>query len=383
MQESYDYTDPDFVNHIKNVYKNLREGGVRGSFYDYPERAIPILGGMEDKYSTAGAHYRTVFKLADEGFEKPNYIQERNIATGSDITLGHVTSQRTQTDNNILNPIALRSVGLRWYKNRQVVNYDMDGKAILVKGSRQNIPISAEERRTILTMSYAVTGRLLLTESFSRFDDKVLYDLSRIYPFHSTTLSPRPIDAFINDMPGVYDFAISPDWHQVVLFNELSEEEKNVSIPLSLPNTEGGLALKSNERYYIYDFWNDDYKGIIQGSETLAQELRKGEARVLSLHKKLDHPQFISTDRHILQGYIDLVEKPVWNKTDLTLSGTSSIIENEPYTLVIALNGHKIKGISSKDCRVDYSILAGDALAKVVLFANENKNAKWQIDFEK
>ena len=105
---------------------------------------------------------------------------------GSDITLGLVTSQRTQGDNNILQPGAVRSAGLRWYKNRSVINYDMDGKALLVKGSMQEIPVSREERRTILTMSYAVTGRLLLTESFYRFNNEVLHDLSRIYPLQST-----------------------------------------------------------------------------------------------------------------------------------------------------------------------------------------------------
>ena len=94
---------------MEAVYSNLRNGGVKGSFYDYPERAFPILGGMEDKYATAASHYRDVFRLAYEGFGKPNYIQERNIGMGSDLTLGLVTSQRTQGDNNILVPGAVRS----------------------------------------------------------------------------------------------------------------------------------------------------------------------------------------------------------------------------------------------------------------------------------
>ena len=382
-QESYDYTDTGFVNHIKDVYKNLRDGGVKGSFYDYPERAFPVLGGIEDKYSTAASHYRNVFRHASEGFGKPNFIQERNISMGSDITLGLVTSQRTQGDNNILQPGAVRSAGLRWYKNRSVINYDMDGKALLVKGSMQEIPVSREERRTILTMSYAVTGRLLLTESFYRFNNEVLHDLSRIYPFHSTDLSPRPVDAFLNEIPGIYDFIVSPSWHQLILYNDDNQNVKQVYIPLSKSNTEGGLALNEGDSYYIYDFWNNKYRGLFDGNETFYQELRKGEARVLALHRKLDHPQFISTDRHIMQGYVDLTEKPFWNNRVMTLSGVSAIIGNEPYSITIALNGYTIKSISSDDCQCHFEILGDGSLAKVIFQAENNQNAEWIIEFVK
>ena len=302
---------------------------------------------------------------------------------GSDITLGVVTSQRTQGDNNILIPKAVRSAGLRWYKNRSVVNYDMDGKALLVKGNRQETPVTREERRTILTMSYAVTGRLLLTESFSRFNEEVLHDLSRIYPFHSTDLSPRPVDAFIHEIPGIYDFSISPSWHQLILYNENDQEVKQISIPMSGTNIEGGLALNEGERYYIYDFWNNEYRGLIGGNETLYQELRKGEARVLAVHRKLDHPQFIATDRHILQGYVDMAEKPSWNNEEMTLTGVSSIIANEPYTITIALNGYTVKNTSSDDCQCNYEIIGDGSLAKVILQAENNQNAEWRIEFIK
>jgi len=383
-QESYDYTDTWFINHIKDVYRNLQDGGVRGSFYDYPERAFPILGGMEDKYSTAASHYRNVFRLAYNGFGKPSYIQERNISMGSDITLGVVTSQRTQGDNNILLPKAVRSAGLRWYKNRSVINYDMDGKALLVKGSRQDIPISKEERRAILTMSYTVTGRLLLTESFSRFNEEVLHDLSRIYPFHSTKLSPRPVDAFISEIPKVYDFVISPDWHQVVLYNDDKENEKEIIISLSGEPFSGALGLDQDKKYHIYDYWNNKYNGLVNGSVALTQNLRKGEARMLSIHEQNNHPQFISTNRHIMQGYVDMVKKPVWNKSKMELSGISSVIEDEPYSIIIALNGYSAVNVNAENSDCDYELLGSDdQLVKITIRSDKNQNTEWFIKFIK
>ncbi len=327
-QENYDYTDSAFISHIEDVYSNLRQGGVKGSFYDYPERAFPVLGGMEDKYATAASHYRDVFRLAAEGFGRPFYIQERNIGMGSDITLGVVTSQRTQGDTNIMLPKAVRSAGLRWYKNRSVIQYDMDGKALLVKGNRQEIPVTELERRAILTMNYTVSGRLLLTESFSRFNEEVLYDLSRIYPFHATTLSPRPVDAFVHEIPNIYDFAISPEWHQVVLYND-SDKSKDIVLPLSGGPMEGALGLGGDKQYYLYDFWNDRFTGLYDGSISVSQRLDGGEARVISVHEKVDYPQFISTNRHMMQGYVDMPEKPEWNSGEMELKGTSAVIAGE------------------------------------------------------
>jgi hypothetical protein len=382
-KENYDYSDSGFVSHIEDVYNNLRSGGVKGSFYDYPERAFPILGGMEDKYSTAASHYRSVFQLADEGFGKPNYIQERNIGMGSDITLGVVTSQRTQGDNNILLPKAVRSAGLRWYKNRSVIQYDMDGKALLVKGNRQEIPIPESERRAILTMSYTVTGRLLLTESFSRFNKEVLHDLSRIYPFHSTTLSPRPLDAFVHEIPNIYDFAISPSWHQVVLYND-SENSKDIAIPLSGESIRGALGLSSDKQYYLYDFWNKRFAGLHEGSTTVSQNLKGGEARVISIHEKVDHPQFISTNRHMMEGYVDMPGKPEWNSREMQLTGTSAVIAGEPYSIIVALNGYIPESVFADQTECDFELLdASEQLARITLHSDKTEEILWGARFVK
>jgi hypothetical protein len=380
-QENYDYTDSGFVSHVKEVYTHLRNGGVKGSFYDYPERVFPVLGGMDDPYATAASHYRKVFCLAREGFGKPAYIQERNITLGSDITLGAVASQRTQGDTNIMTPRAVRSAGLRWYKNRSVIQYDMDGKALLVKGSRQEIPIPETERRAILTMNYTVSGRLLLTESFSRFNREVLHDLSRIFPFHKSGLSPRPVDAFVHEVPNIYDFAISPSWHQVVLYND-TDTNKELSIPLSGTPVSGALNLNSANQYYLYDFWNDRFAGLRKGADSVSQHLAGGEARMLSVHEKVNHPQFISTDRHLMQGYVDLVKKPEWDGRKMELTGSSALIAGEPCSIVIALNGYSaVSAVADHaECELDY-LDEENQLVRLILRSGQTRNCAWGISF--
>ena len=68
--------------------------------------------------------------------------------------------------------------GLRWYKNRVVVNYDMDAKNLL-----KAQPSDSEDGvNKLLTMSYVTASRLLLANSFGTLDSAHVYKLSRIYP---------------------------------------------------------------------------------------------------------------------------------------------------------------------------------------------------------
>ena len=362
---------------------NLKDGGVQGVFYDYPRRAFPMRGGMEDRYSTATHAYRNVFQIARQQLGKGAYLQER-IGPGSDATLEFVSSVRTAGDNNTINPARINQVAVRWYKNRRLTNYDLDGKAILRSGHGANIhQIETVERRAILTLSYTVSGRLLLTESFRLFPDEVLNDLSRVYPFHATPLTARPLDAFIHDMQTVFDFPISPDWHQVVLYGS-ADAEKEFKIPVSGDTALGALGLDAGRDYYVYDFWNDRFVGKINGSDAIEESVQPTEARMISIHAAEDNPQWISTDRHIMQGYVDLVKIPRWNEDAKTLCGTSSVIGGEAYRVTLALNGYTPQKVTASGAGVNIKIRSDHHnLADVVLEAKENRDVTWQVAFDK
>jgi len=155
---------------------NLKDGDVEGVFYDYPDRAFPQRGGLEDRYSTAIYAYCNVFRDVREVLGSEAYLQER-LGVCSDATLGSVSSVRTEGDNNVINLSGLTKAAVRWYKNRRLVNYDMDGKALVEAGHGNNrYKISPLQRKAILTLSYTVSGRLLLTESFSKFSPEIIYD---------------------------------------------------------------------------------------------------------------------------------------------------------------------------------------------------------------
>lgn len=384
MLWSYDFTDSGFIAHMQDVYRNLKEAGIKGIMYDYPEvTTYAYEGGFEDKYKTTAWAYRNMFKLAYDGLGEDCYLDERNLLRGSDITLGLVASQRVWADTDGITPEMVTRCGLRWYKNRVVVNYDMDSK-----DPSDALPLELQDgNRSLLTMCYVTNGRFLLGRSFSQLSKEQLYDMSRIFPYHTMPQSARPIDAFKEGVlyPNVYDFAVTPSWHQLTFYNHNMDKnlpEKNIiEVSLSASLNEGGMALNPSSSYYVYDFWNNRLIGVLKGTEILKQTLREGEARMMSVHEVEGNPQFISTDRHLMQGYLDLKECK-WDQKKRSLSGTSSVIANEPYKVIIATNGKKHKRCLSDGGKATVKAVEGQpGLLELTLLNKQNEDINWQVVF--
>jgi hypothetical protein len=375
---SYDFTDPDFLKHMREVYANLRSGGVRGLMFDYPNTGWAAWGGMEDKYSTTGAAYRTIYQLAYDGLGPDCYIHERNLDRGADLTLGLVASQRTWGDTDDVTPEMVTRSGLRWYKNRVVVNYDMDAKNLL-----KAKPANRDGVRKLLTMAYVASGRLLLANSFAKLSPDYIHDLSRIYPFHAQPQSARPVDAFTNRFPQVYDFAVSPEWHQLTFYNTDNEKATRVGVDFAGHTAFGGLGLAADRSYYVYDFWNDKLVGKVPGRGRFEQELRPGEARILSVRAAADHPQVLSTNRHLMQGYVELSDV-TWDAAGNKLSGKAKVVGGEPLVVTLALNGYRATGSEAKDGKSTVTPAgAPDGLARLTLETAENAQVEWTVSFGK
>ncbi len=334
----YDYTDPGFITHVREVWENLRLAGVQGVKFDYPDFPFtgwPTRGGMEDPYATTAMHYRNIFRLAKEGLGPDCYLHERALDRGSDVTLGLVTSQRTEGDTDNVDPTMISRVGLRWYKNRNILNYDMDGK-----NPFHAVPANRDGQRAMLTMSYVAAGTLMIVPSFGRMTADQLHDLSRLYPFHANRQSARPVDAFTSTWPHIYDFKVNSHWHQLTFYNTDTTNSATVAVDLAGDTAFGALGLDPAKHYYVYDFWNDALLGKFPGKQRLEQTLRPGEARMMSIHEVEAHPQFLSTDRHLMQGYVDLLGCD-WDEAKKQLRGVANVVGGEPYLIILATNGQK------------------------------------------
>jgi hypothetical protein len=286
-------------------------------------------------------------------------------------------------------------VGLRWYKNRVVMNYDMDGK-----NPFHAVPANRDGERAMWTMSYVVSGTLMVVPSFGRMTAEQLHDLSRIYPFHANRQSARPVDAFTNPQPQVYDFMVNPQWHQLTFYNTDPVKPATIGVDLAGDTAFGALGLNPAKQYYVYDFWNDGLIGKVPGNKRFEQTLRPGEARMMAVREVEENPQVLATDRHIMQGLIDLLGAN-WDGGKKQLRGISAVVGGETYRVIIATNGRKPVAAAIDDsiersigksrlattrpvsCRCSIRMLPGDSgLAELKIDRSDNGPAAWTISFE-
>jgi hypothetical protein len=371
-----DYSLPPVQDFVRSRFNALR-GHIDGLMVDYCDELWTCNacgGGFADPHMTSTAFYRQFHRCVKDGLGPNSWIHERSINhPNNDLALGIVDSQRTETDTDKITPDLVSRSGLRWYKNRVVIAYDMDSKELTSAWKVGGWTGTDQDgRRMLLTMAYVAASRLLLANSFRDLKTEVLYDLERTFPYPTEPRSARPIDAFTHTgWPRVYDFAVTPDWHQVTLFNNtLPTRTETISVPLAGDTADGALGLDSRSDYYVYDFWNDRLVGKLKGTDTLQQTLRPGEARMLSIHKVERHPQFLSTNRHLMQGHLDLADVK-WIGHSLT--GKALVVAGEPFKIVIALNGYRPENLPVTD---------DGQFAVLTLERPQNETVEWGVTFK-
>jgi hypothetical protein len=312
-----------------------------------------------------------------EAFGKDGFIDERNLGESGrpclEVTAGIVDTQRTWGDSKDYEPAMISVSGLRWYKNRSVFHYYPDTKA--VHGITPGI------RQSLLTMVFLTSGRLDLATSFSFFTPEITRDVSRTYPHYSEAKSARPLDAFtgVKD-PQVYDLELTPDWHQITFYNT-GKERAAISTAMSGQCVDNAIGLDPSAEYHAYDFWSDTYLGKISGKARLEREIEPNHCAMISVRKAQAHPQVVSTDRHILQGWVDLTDIR-WDSASKTLSGTAHIIGGDPFKISIAHNGAKPLEAQASGGDAKLEPHAAPGLGALVLTAKQNTDIKWALRYE-
>ena len=100
------------------------------------------------------------------------------------------------------------------------------------------------------------------------------------------------------------------------------------------PGFEGDKRDLTIQIYVGFDYWKNS---LVRGIKDRLQISVPGESCcVLAVRPVADHPQLISTSRHITQGIVDVMEEK-WDAASKTLSGRSKIVGGDPYEVRIVL----------------------------------------------
>jgi hypothetical protein len=193
--------------------------------------------------------------------------------------------------------------------------------------------------------------------------------LQRTMPPHQAVA--RPVDLFDHDLPRVW-LVNGPGRDVVGLYNWESEESR-FDVPLEK------LGLNSQTEYVAFDYWGNKFLPAIKGRLQLT--LPPESSVVLAVRLRANHPQVISTSRHVTQGIVDLTEEK-WNAATKTLSGRSKLVGQDPYELRIVSGAAKVDKVTVAAAGVSSSHSADSHLTRVKLVSPTSQEIAWSVQFK-
>ena len=181
-----------------------------------------------------------------------------------------------------------------------------------------------------LDMARVATTVVALPGQLTFFGDK----LTRLAPDRMRLLQQtlpvcdvHPLDLVPRggELMPIWDLKISrpfANWDVVSLFNWTDE-------PRTRRLTFTDIGLDGKRQYLLFDFWSHTFLGNCKDQMEFKLEPRSN--KLLAVHPDLNRPQFISTDRHVSQGGVELTDAS-WNPDRLELACTLKLVENDRLT---------------------------------------------------
>jgi hypothetical protein len=263
--------------------------------------------------------------------------------------------------------VALQAT-LRYYYLHNIVWYS-DPDVVIVRS-----PLTLDQAHVWAALQ-GLTGQALLTSDrvMDLSEDRVEM-LRRIYP----AVDIRPLDLFpANREKRIWDLKVNHlgrNYDVVGVFN--FNETKPDRLFLSWKD----LGLPETTPIHVFDFWNKEYLGAWEKGITV--DLAPTSSRVLTLMPSTDDVQLISTNRHMTQGWVDLVSVQ-HNKATNSYSGTSKVIKNDPYELRFVFPRGKnfvVKKAVAGTLPVKVSNHQGWATVRFT--SPKTTEVNWQVSFE-
>jgi hypothetical protein len=213
------------------------------------------------------------------------------------------------------------------------------------------------------------------------FAEERLDILRRCLPAHQ--LKARPVDVFESDPARIWHLADTRQARRrdVVALYNWDKAPASIACPVDR------IGLPPAKEYVGFDFWANRF--IAPFKDQVRADLPPGACRILAILPVSEHPQMLSTSRHVTQGMVDVTGE-TWNGARSCLLGTSKLVANDPYELRIVVPvGTKswrvaAVGVSRKDQAA--GVLAGfkqeGPWIRATLKSPDTREVKWEVQFE-
>jgi hypothetical protein len=163
-------------------------------------------------------------------------------------------------------------------------------------------PLEPEQARAAATLIALTGGNTLSGDRLTDLDPVRLDILSKILP--SGGEAAEPVGLFDADPPAVFALRLRrpfAEWTVVGLFNPDPEAAAERAVPLER------LRLDPSVSYLAWDFWRERLHPV--ANREVRAPVPAGGVTLLALRERLNRPRILSTDRHVLQGAVELEDE--------------------------------------------------------------------------
>ncbi len=243
-------------------------------------------------------------------------------------------------------------------------------------------PLTLGEARIMATL-VSLSGQALMTsDKMYELPEERVEILRRVIP----TVDIHPMEFYPWDedergRPKIVDLKIAKhygSWDVVAVFNWQEEPEA-----IEVDFAKLGLPTGNGIRYHVFEFWSKRYEGQFENGFSVTLPIRTCE--VFAIRQVLEHPQVISTSRHITQGVVDLLEL-VWDEPNNELHGSSLLVRNDPYRLYVYVpTGFSFAELLTepRKSQIKAEVKRDKELLIVEMLSGENQQVDWLLRFRK
>lgn len=189
----------------------------------------------------------------------------------------------------------------------------------------------------------------------------------------STELSgagPRPFDADQRLVVPLYQLDLARPFEQWTVLARTGGSDG----PISLAD----LGLPVDRRYFVFEFWTKRLVGVVRDSLRLGPVDPRYQIQAFCIRAQVDHPQVLTTSRHVSCGGPDLLET-TWGER--VLAGTSELVAGDPYRIYLTEPpGYRLESSDAVGALVTDQRLEGDVRV-VELRSDRGGRASWRIRY--
>jgi hypothetical protein len=380
-----DPTAPGARDYLLDLFRRLRSWGYSYFKIDGQPtvlrelaKALPLLHGPVppgDPDTAAAALYRTTLPIIREAIGPDSFLLTSwGIALPA---MGLVNGARSAGDVvQGWDGFLIAATAVQQWNFLHNVAWYADPDVLEVR------PPLTEGMARAWASIFALTGQALLaSDRMTDLPEPRIEILRRVYP----AVDIRPLDVFRPDDPlkPVVDLKVNHlgrSYDVVGVFNY--DPARAMTRLISWRE----LGLDPAAQYHVYDFWGGTYLGAWEQGVFL--DVPPADVRVVTLVRTSDRPVLVSTNRHVTQGWVDLLEVRDAGPRDAPmLTGRSRVIARDPYRLTVGLPRtsptYKLRhALTRSDKPARTTLLSHQGYATVTIESDVTQDVSWELRFE-